>query len=135
MDLTKKGRTAVRVMADIARNDTDFVSISEISSRQGVSQKYLEKIIAMLVKANLLESMRGKTGGYKLIKKPEEYTIREILDATGDRVEIAACVDKSCPRIKACDTAMVWNTLNELINDYLNSITLKNLLDKTYCIK
>lgn len=133
MEITSKGRYAVRVMADIARNENNYVSITDISKRQNITPKYLEKIIAMLVKANLVESMRGANGGYKLNKKPIDYTIKEILNATGDSTQIATCQKGvNCPMADCCDSQGVWNTLSTIIDDYLESITLQDLIDKTY---
>ncbi len=133
MEITSKGRNAVRIMADIAKNHPDYVSISDISKRQAITIKYLEKIMSMLLKANLVESMRGINGGYKLIKPASDYTIKEILDATGDTIKLSSCLhENNCPRKGNCETVGVWNTLGCLINKYLASITLKDLLDKTY---
>lgn len=132
MEITSKGRYAVRIMADLARNGSGFVSLNDISKRQGISIKYLEKIISMMAKANLVESMRGALGGYKLAKNPENCTIKEILDATGDSIKIATCIHgEKCPKAETCDTIGVWNSLNDLINKYLTSVTLKDLVDKT----
>lgn len=133
MEITSKGRNAVRVMADIAKNGDNYVAISDISTRQGVTVKYLEKIMSMLLKAGLVESMRGTKGGYKLSRPAKDYTIKQILDATGDNVKISTCLHSSdCPRMNSCETMGVWNTLSCLINKYLGSITLQDLLDKTY---
>ncbi|MBQ8444468.1 MAG: Rrf2 family transcriptional regulator [Clostridia bacterium] len=133
MEITTKGRYAVRVMVDIAKNDDEYVSISDIASRQKISQKYLEKIIAMLVKGNLVESKRGVDGGYKLSKKVEDYNVKEILDACGESTKVASCEgEERCPMAESCDTMGVWHTLNHLISDYLEKITLKDLIDKTY---
>jgi len=133
MEMTSKGRYAVRVMVDIARNNSEFVSIAEISIRQEISIKYLEKIIRLLTKANLLESMRGSSGGYRLVKNPKDYTLREILEATGDAPKMAACVNNaSCPKASSCDTQGVWRALNDLINSFLETTTLQDLIDKTF---
>lgn len=131
MEITSKGRNAVRIMADLAKRSPDYVSISDISTRQSISIKYLEKIMAMLLRANLVESMRGINGGYKLTKAVECYTVKEILDAAGENVKLSNCTRKDCPRMGNCETEGVWNTLGCLINKYLASITLKDLLDKT----
>lgn len=132
MEITAKGRYAVRVMADIARSNKEFVSISDIAKRQDISLKYLERIISMLSKANLVESMRGANGGYRLAKKMEDISVKMILDATGDSVKIAICAHgEGCPKSDTCDTIGVWNTLNHLICDYLSNVTLKDLLDQT----
>ena len=133
MEITTKGRYAVRIMVDIARHDGDYVSISHIADRQKISQKYLEKIMSSLVKANLVVSMRGANGGYKLKKKVDECSVKEILDATGESTKVAVCqAEDKCPMVDRCDTMGVWHTLNNLISDYLQSVTLKDLIEKTY---
>lgn len=131
MKITSKGTHAVRIMTDIARNDNEFVSISDISARQHISIKYLEQIMSLLAKKGLVESMRGVKGGYKLTREASKISVKEILDATGDITKIANCVSgENCPMADKCDTMGVWNELTLLINDYLQSITLQKLLDK-----
>lgn len=133
MKITTKGRHAVRIMIDIARSEKEFVSISEISGRQHITTKYLEQIISLLVKKNLLESMRGASGGYRLTKKVADYNIKEILDATGDTTELAECLKgKECPVSNRCDSVIVWRELTNLINDYLEKVTLEDLIKKAY---
>ncbi|MGN1201579.1 MAG: RrF2 family transcriptional regulator [Candidatus Caccovivens sp.] len=132
MEITAKGRYAVRVMADIARLDGQYVSLADIAKRQDLSLKYLERIVSMLSKANLVESMRGANGGYRLAKETDQISVKMILDATGDSIKIATCVHgKDCPKADKCDTIGVWNTLNHLICDYLSSVSLKDLLSQT----
>lgn len=131
MEITTKGRYAVRIIADIARNE-GYVSANDIANRQQISVKYLEKIVGMLSKAKLVESMRGATGGYKLAKGPEEISVKDVLDATDDSIKISTCLDNNvCPIADKCDTIGVWNTLNGIINNYLESVTLKDLIDQT----
>lgn len=131
MKITSKGTHAVRIMTDIARNENEYVSISDISARQNISIKYLEQIMSKLAKNNLVESMRGVKGGYKLTRDASKINVKEILDATGDTTKIASCVGgKSCPMASKCDTMGVWNELTILINDYLEGVTLKSLLDR-----
>lgn len=132
MEISSKGRHAVRIMTDIARQEGNIVSIATIAARQGITAKYLEKIVSLLVKNNLLTSSRGKNGGYLLTKKADEYSIKEILDATGDTTKIAKCNHDNCPRINKCDSMGVWFALTELINNYLESVSLQDLIDKTY---
>lgn len=132
MEITTKGRYAVRIMADIARNGQNFVALSEIAERQQISIKYLEKIIAMLTKAKLVESMRGASGGYRLARDLEKISVKQILDATGDSIKVATCAaGEECPKADKCDTIGVWNTLNSLINTYLESVSLKDLVEQT----
>lgn len=133
MELTSKTRYAVRVMVDIAKTSKDYLSIAEISEKENISIKYLEKIIGMLSRAGLVESMRGASGGYKLVKKPSEYSLKEIFDATGDSPKMAACVDRAaCPKCGMCDTEGVFNALNQLINDFLSNTSLEQLMNKTF---
>ena len=132
MEITTKGRYAVRICADIARNGEGYVSLSDIAQRQQISLKYLEKIISMLSKANLVESMRGAYGGYKLSKSMDEITVKQILDATGDSIKVSTCIaGEECPKSDKCDTIGVWNNLNKLINTYLESVTIKDLVEQT----
>lgn len=136
MEITTKGRYAVRIMVDLAKTKEDYVSISDIAVRQKISQKYLEKIISSLVKAKLVISMRGANGGYKLAKEVEKYNVKEILDAMGESTKVASCAgEEKCPMAENCDTMGVWHTLNHLIADYLESVTLKDLIEKTYQAK
>lgn len=134
MKISSKGRYAVRVMAELGKHQNQFVSVAVLSEKQNISPKYLEKIISMLVKAKLIESSRGVDGGYKLVKQPNDYTIAEILKATNDLPCIAPCLEnnKNCPMSNKCDSIGCWEKLNAMIVDYLNKITLENLLNKTF---
>lgn len=129
MQISTKGRHAVRIMADLARNADNFVSINEIASRQGITIKYLEKIMGMLNKKKLVVSMRGANGGYKLVKPAKDYSVLEILEAVGDGTKIATCtIHGDCTRQDKCDTMKVWFKLSNLIDDYLKTITLEDLI-------
>jgi len=131
MEITTKGRYAVRVMADIAKSE-EYVSLSDVAERLGISIKYLEKIIAMLSKAKLVKSMRGTKGGYKLVRDASKISVKDVLDATGDSIKISTCLDTDvCPVADKCDTIEVWNTLNGLINNYLENVSMKDLVDRT----
>lgn len=134
MKITSKGRYAVRIMAELARNQNDYMSVIEIAEKQNITPKYLEKIISMLIKSNLIVSARGKTGGYKLIKQPKDYSVAEILKVTGDLPTLAPCLIKEnvCPNIDHCDSIGCWDKLNKMIYDYLTSISLEDLLNKKY---
>ena len=134
MKITSKGRYAVRIMAELAKNKNDYLSVFDIAQRQNITPKYLEKIISMLVKAKLIKSARGVTGGYKLIKEPKEYSVAEILKVTGDLPTLAPCLinENSCPHYDNCDSIGCWEKLNKMIYDYLKSITLDDLLNKNY---
>lgn len=136
MIISSKGRYALRVMTDLAEHaDSGFISLADISARQEISLKYLEAITALLNKAGLLDSLRGKSGGYKLKKKPEDYTLREILEVTeGGIVPVnCACLtgDEECKRSALCPTMPVWQRLDQIISDYLQSVTLKDLINES----
>ena len=131
MLVSTRGRYALRVMIDLAEHNTgEYIPLKEISDRQNISKKYLESIIALLVKENLLEGLRGKGGGYKLVKKPEEYTLRSILRLTEETLAPVNCLSKdknTCQRASECKTLPVWSKLDNLINDYLESVTIAQL--------
>ena len=134
MLISTKGRYALRVMIDLAEHRTDeFVSLNGIARRQGISEKYLESIIRVLVKGKLLDSLRGKGGGYRLRKKPEEYTVGSILRLTEESLAPVACLEVSaeaCPRAGECRTLPVWQGLDQVINGYLDSVTLADLMEQ-----
>ena len=131
MKISTKGQYAVRLMVEIAKSES-LISISAIAKKQDRSQKYLEQIVALLVKNNLLESVRGNKGGYKLTKTPQEISVKEILDITGDACDLAPCMVGNCERKEKCDAIGVWFALGGLINDYLQKVSLKDLIEKTY---
>ena len=130
MKISTKGQYAVRLMVEVAKSQ-DLVSISNIAKSQDISQKYLEQIVSLLIKNNLLESVRGNKGGYKLSKPSNQISIKEILDTTGDSCSLAPCVGGNCERANKCNAIGVWQTLGELINNYLDGVTLKDLIEKT----
>ena len=132
MKISTKGLYAVRVMADMARLEK-CVPLSEISSRQGISLKYLEQIVSRLVKAKLILGNRGANGGYVLTKPAKQIFVGEILDATGDGVNFVACQNKQCPRLENCDSAGVWMKLSGLINDFIYSVSLEDLIANKPC--
>ena len=122
MKISTKGRYALRLLLDIAQNQQDgFVSLKEIAERQEVSKKYLEQIIPLLSRAELLQTSRGYQGGYRLCRAPEEYTVYEILSVAEGGLAPVACLD--------CLTLPVWEGLEKTIRDYLRSITLQTILD------
>ncbi len=132
MLISTKGRYALRVMIDLAEHRSgEFISLKEIAQRQEISEKYLESIIRTLVKAKVVESLRGKGGGYRLTKNPEQYTVGEILRLTEGSLAPVACLDgdcKGCSRSDECPTLDVWKNLDKLINDYLDGVTLDQLV-------
>lgn len=132
MNITSKGRYALRVMLDLAQHPDDgFVSLKTVAERQGISMKYLESIVGSLKKAELLDSTRGKEGGYRLSREPAAYTIEEILRSMEDNLAPVSCIrDGSiqCDRAAACLTIPMWKELDEITNAYLKTVTLEDLL-------
>lgn len=132
MMVSTKGRYALRVMLDIAEHTNEgYLSLNDIARRQEVSMKYLEAIVASLCRAGLLESKRGKTGGYALTRAAAEYTIGEIIKAAEGGLSPVACPEcdgESCSRAPHCQTLPVWRHLERLIDDYLEGITLADLI-------
>lgn len=132
MLISTKGRYALRVMADLAERPAEgYVPLKEIAGRQGISEKYLEAIIKLLVKAGLLSGVRGKGGGYRLTRPPEQYTVGEILRLTEESLAPVACLgtDASpCARSASCRTLPLWQGLDRVIGEYLDGVTLADLL-------
>lgn len=132
MNVTSKGRYALRVMIDLAQHSTDgFVSLKTVADRQGISMKYLEMIVGSLKKANLLDSTRGKEGGYMLLKNPSEYSVGEILRSTEENLAPVSCIREGnirCDHAEECMTVPMWKELDEITNTYLNGITLQDLI-------
>lgn len=132
MKISSKGQYAVRVMAQLAESKKEYVSLSEIAEKQNISVKYLEKIMSLLTKAKLLESSMGSLGGYKLAKSPDKCMVSDILSVTGDLPELVPCQKAHCPNQCKCVTMGCWETLSNIIYDYLKSISLLDLVNKTY---
>ena len=134
MLISTKGRYALRVMIDLAEHQSDaFVSLRGIAERQEISEKYLESIIRMLVKARVLESLRGKGGGYRLKKSPDHYTVYSILSLTEDSLAPVACLEENasgCSRAGNCRTFKLWQGLDKVIHDYLESVTIADLMEQ-----
>ena len=132
MLVSTKGRYALRVMVDLAEHQSDgFIPLKVIAQRQEISEKYLENIIKLLVKAKLLTGVRGKGGGYQLAKAPEQYTVESILRITEDSMAPVSCLDPGadvCPRSDECRTLPMWRGLDKLITEYFENITLADLM-------
>ena len=133
MKISTRGRYALRMMLDLAENQGDgVVALKDIAARQGLSKKYLEQIIPVLNRAGLLQTSRGFLGGYRLAKTPAEYTVGEILRAAEGGLSPVACLEQSpnaCPRCHECDTLPIWAGLEQVVNQYLDGITLQSVLD------
>ena len=132
MLVSTKGRYALRVMVDLAEHQAaGRIPLKEIAARQGISEKYLENILATLVRANMLSGMRGKGGGYKLTRAPETYTVGSILRLTEGSLATVACLEEgapACPRMAECRTYPLWYKLDGMISEYLDSVTLADLM-------
>ncbi len=132
MLISTKGRYALRVMADLAEHPTEgYIPLKEIAQRQEISEKYLEIIIKILVRAKLLTGVRGKGGGYRLTRAPGEYTVGSILRLTEESLAPVSCLEEdapSCPRRDGCRTLALWQGLDKAIGDYLDRIPLAELL-------
>lgn len=133
MLVSTKGRYALRVMLDIAEHQEqeDFIALKDIADRQEISVKYLESIMKSLVKVHLVEGTRGKGGGYKLVKKPSQVKVSQILTAAEGTLAPVVCLEKkhnTCARAENCKTLPMWKSLQENINEFFEGITLEDLL-------
>ena len=132
MMVSTRGRYALRVMIDLAEHsDGGFIAMKEVAQRQEISLKYLERILPLLVEAGLVEGLRGKGGGYRLTREPDEYPLGEILRKTeGDLAPVACleCGAVPCTRTAECRTLPMWKELDAIINNYLDSKTLADLV-------
>ena len=132
MLISTKGRYALRVMIDLAEHQADgFVPLKVIAERQEISEKYLESIIKLLVKAKLLNGVRGKGGGYQLTRTPDQYTVGTILRLTEDSLAPVSCLEpgaSACSRAAECRTLSLWQGLDKVIRDYLDSVTVADLM-------
>ncbi len=133
MKISTKGRYAVRMLLDIAEHShDDFISLKDIAERQGISKKYLEQIISLFNNSNILQSSRGFKGGYKLSKQPSEYTIGEILRITEGSIAPITCLQTTpnlCERRDSCKTLYVWEGLYDVICQYLDNITIQDIIE------
>lgn len=134
MKISTRGRYAIRVMLDLAEhNNGEYIPLMEIAKRQEVSEKYLESIVSVLSKNKFVQALRGKGGGYRLSKSPEEYTMGSILRLMeGSLAPIACLEDESnlCERAAECRTLRMWQGFYKLINEYFDGITLEDLLQE-----
>ena len=132
MKISTKGRYALRLMLDIAAHDSgEPVRIKEIASRQDISAKYLEQIVAILSKAGYVKSIRGPQGGYRLTRKPEEYSLGDILRLTEGSLAPVECLEgetNQCPRAGDCITLLFWKKLDKAIREVTEGYTLEDLL-------
>lgn len=132
--VSTKGRYALRVMVDLAEHNTgDYIPLADIAKRQEISEKYLESIVSVLSKRGLVDALRGKGGGYRLNRAPAEYTVASILKVTEGSLAPVACLENSpnrCRRAGDCRTLGMWVKLQQIIDDYLEGITVADLLQE-----
>ena len=135
MLISTKGRYALRVLIDMAEhNGNEYIKLKDIAERQEISEKYLESIVKQLVNHHIVVGLRGKGGGYRLTREPDEYTLNDILRAAEGDIAPISCLEKGarpCERAGDCRTLPMWKELNTLITDYLNSKTLADLMKKS----
>ncbi len=135
MLVSTKGRYALRVMLELAQSDPDsYMPLPAIAEKQGISEKYSESIIAVLSRAGLVDGLRGKGGGYRLNRPAAEYSVGQILRLTEGSLAPVTCLEgaeNTCPRAGHCTTLPMWEKLDSLINDYLDSVSLADLLAQT----
>lgn len=134
MKISTKGRYALRMLIELAGMPKgEYIPLKDIAENQGISKKYLEQIVPILNKNDMLQTNRGYQGGYRLVKEPYEYTVGEILRATEGGLAPVNCVGINpvdCNRKNDCDTTHIWEGLEKVINEYLDGITLQDILDK-----
>lgn len=132
MIVSTRGRYALRVLVDMAEHSQDErVPLKEIAERQQISQKYIESIMTLLSKNGFVDGIHGKGGGYKLNRKPNEYVVGEILRLTEGTLAPVACLElgsPKCEKEKNCRTVSMWRKLDELIENYLDSVTIADLM-------
>ncbi|MCR5074997.1 MAG: Rrf2 family transcriptional regulator [Ruminococcus sp.] len=144
MKISTKGRYALRMLIDLASNHEDgYISLKDIAERQDISKKYLEQIVPMLNKSGILRTNRGNKGGYMLAKAPNELTVGDVLRATEGNLAPVSCLEyepNTCPRREDCATLYIWEGLYKAVNEYLDSITIQDIIDRAinlngdYCI-
>ena len=132
MIVSTKGRYALRVMVNFAQRSADeYIPLKEIAESEGISQKYLESIMTTLSKAGFVDAVHGKGGGYRLNRKPEEYTVGSILKLTEGSLATVSCTSQgptACSRSTCCNTLPMWEKLDKMIDEFFEGITLADLL-------
>lgn len=132
MMISTRGRYALRVMIDLAEHREDgYIPMKDVAKRQEISLKYLEKILPVLARNHIIDGVQGKGGGYRLSRKPEAYTLGEILRLTEGTLAPVACLEcgaQGCNRAGQCPTLPVWSELDRMVNEYLDSVTIADLM-------
>ena len=133
MQISTKGRYSLRMLVDLAEHKNDgFVSLKDISERQGISKKYLEQLVSLLNRPDILRTNRGSKGGYMLAKEPSQYTVGEILRITEGGLSPVKCLEddpNQCERSAFCKTLGVWLELDKILNNYLDSLSIQDIID------
>lgn len=133
MIISTRGRYALRVMMDLAENGNgEYIAMKKIAERQGISLKYLEQILPVLTQNKIVEGVHGKGGGYRLTREPKEYKVGEILRLTEGDLAPVTCLEygaEPCEKREQCRTLPLWMKLHDVIEDYLDSITLEDILE------
>ena len=136
MKISTKGRYALRMMLDLAEHQNgEYIALKDIARRQDISKKYLEQIVPLLNRSNILQASRGFQGGYRLAKAPDQYTIGDILRITEGSLAPVACLDQQpnlCARCAHCATLPIWKGLEDVIHTSLDGITLQDILDQQH---
>lgn len=134
MKISTRGRYALRMLLDLAEHKNDgYIALKDIAERQGISKKYLEQIVSVLNRTDILKANRGFQGGYMLAKTPDKYTVGDILRITEGSLAPVVCLDvkpNTCIRKNECITLPLWEGLNRVICEYLDNITLQDIIDK-----
>ncbi len=132
MMISTRGRYALRVLSDLAtQRPGEYIPMKDIAQRQGISLKYLERILPALSKGGIIEGLQGKGGGYRLAKEPQECKIGDILRLTEGDLAPVACLEKGakpCQRASECSTLSLWQEFYELVNDFFDGKTLKDII-------
>ena len=135
MLISSRGRYALQMMLDLAEHQSDgYISLKTIAERQEISEKYLEAIAVLLVRSGLLDGVRGKGGGYRLTKAPDQYAVGDVLRLTEKSLAPVSCLGESfspCPRAAECRMLPLWQGLDQVIADYLDHFTLADLMRRS----
>ena len=134
MMISTKGRYALRVMIDLAeQRKMEYIPLKEIAARQNISQKYLESIMTILSKNKFIDALHGKGGGYRLNREPADYKVGDILRLTEGSLAPVSCLEcgaQPCDKVSECRTLPMWQKLNSMVNDYLDSVTIADLMQE-----
>jgi len=136
LKITTKGRYGLRALIDLAQySEIEPVSINSIANRQGISERYLEQLMTLLKKAGIIKSIRGAGGGYVLAKEMEDISVGDVLRALEGSLEPVECAafneEDSCQAAGGCVTKYVWQKINESINQTVNEISIKQLVEES----